>query len=125
MIPVEKLEEIRALLAEGKLSQRAIARKVGVSRGTVAAIAGRKRPCYERRLSADPSATSRRRGRCPICRAMVFFPCLACLVRQLLAAGTLRPLPPHPEEPLRLELRPAEFRRYLQVRLRRQIRQEI
>jgi hypothetical protein len=125
MIPVEKLEEIRALLAEGKLSQRAIARKVGVSRGTVAAIASRKRPCYERRLAEDPSATSRRRGRCPTCRAIVLLPCLACLVRQLLAPGALRPLPPCAEEPLRLELRPAEFRRYLQVRLRRQIRQEI
>jgi len=125
MIPVEKLAEIRALLAAGKLSQRAIARKVGVSRGTVAAIAGRKRPCYDRKLAEDTSTGPRRRGRCPVCRSIVVLPCLACLVRHLLAAGALRPLPTTPDEPLRLELRPPEWRRYLQVRLRRETRHEI
>lgn len=120
MIPREKLEEIRRLLADGKLSQRAIARKVGVSRTTVAAIVHRKRACYEQ-LRYEPGEVPRRRGRCPYCRAVVLLPCLACLVRHLMAAGTLKPLPAGPEEPLRLDLRPAEFRRYLQVRLRREM----
>lgn len=124
MIAPEKFEEIRALLAEGKLSQRAIARRVGVSRNTVAAIARNKRPCYRKAMeqAAQEGQTARRRkGRCPICRSLVVLPCLACLVRHLVARGAIRPLPPGPDEPLRLELRPAEWRRYLKIRLRREL----
>lgn len=126
MISREKLEAIYALLAEGKLSQRAIARTVGVSRNTVAAIVHKRRDCYERALreggvGSRSQPELRRRGRCPLCRAVVYLPCLACLVRQLVAAGALRPLPPAPDEPLRLELRPAEWRRYVQIRLRREL----
>lgn len=124
MIPQEKLEEICTLLAEGKLSQRAIARRVGVSRNTVAAIVHNRRPCYRRALEAASRGTPeglRRKGRCPSCRAMVLLPCLACVVRHLVAQGAIAPLPAGPEEPLRLELRPAEWRRYLKVRLRREL----
>ena len=47
MIAPGIVAEIRRLLAEEKLSQRKIGRLVGVSRGTVAAIASGTRPDYE------------------------------------------------------------------------------
>ena len=47
MIAPKVVAEIRRLLAEEKLSQRKIGQLVGVSRGTVAAIASGKRPDYE------------------------------------------------------------------------------
>ncbi len=126
MISHDKLETIVALVAEGKFSQRAIARKVGVSRNTVAAIVHKRRDCYQKALQASGKETAdgslvRRRGRCPLCRAVVLLPCLACLVRQLVAAGALRRLSPGADEPLRLELRAAEWRRYLRIRLQREL----
>ncbi len=86
MIAPAVVEEIRRLLGEGRLSQRRIAREVGVSRGTVNAIAQGKRP-------DRPARPLRRVGevvvpagpvrRCPECGAMVYTPCLACQVRAL------------------------------------------
>ena len=47
MIAPSIVNEIKRLLAEGKHSQRGIARMIGVSRGTVGAIARGTRPDYE------------------------------------------------------------------------------
>ncbi|MGQ9576125.1 MAG: helix-turn-helix domain-containing protein [Thermoguttaceae bacterium] len=85
MIPPWRVAEIRRLLAEGKLSQRQIARKTGVSRGTVNAIARGKRQDRIRRHEPDgqfapPSGPLRR---CPGCGGMVQMPCLLCHVRAL------------------------------------------
>lgn len=72
---------IRKMLADG-MSQRAIARALGLSRSTVSAIAnGRKRACASRerepeiffRLDRPPE-------RCRTCGARVYMPCLACLI---------------------------------------------
>jgi hypothetical protein len=81
MIATDVVREIRLMLADGKLSQRAIAVRMGVSRGTVNAIAQGKRADYSRRgLEKDfkfvPPAG--RLKRCPICGALVRMPCLAC-----------------------------------------------
>ena len=46
MIAHAMVGEIRRLLDEGLMSQRKIARRLGVSRGTVHAIARGKRPDY-------------------------------------------------------------------------------
>lgn len=86
MIATVLAKEIRRLLDDGKLSQRRIARRVGISRGTVNAIALGKRPDYE--------ALRRKRGddflppaglpvRCPGCGGMVQMPCLLCRVRAI------------------------------------------
>jgi len=94
MIASAVAAEIQILLAEGRLSQRKIAKRLGVSRGTVHAIARGKRPAHEawHRLSPDsllmrprdslvrPSGLFRR---CPTCGGMVQTPCLACYVRKL------------------------------------------
>jgi hypothetical protein len=72
--------EIDRLLKEGQLSQRKIARRLGVSRGTISAIArGRRRlhgkePWREKR-SAGPA-------RCPACGYRVYLPCMICRARE-------------------------------------------
>jgi hypothetical protein len=91
MISFAAEEEIKRLLGEGRLSQRKIARRVGVSRGTVNAIAGGKRPDRGPGRPADDSPLpSGRPARCPTCGGMVQMPCLACRVRALQAGGRRR-----------------------------------
>ena len=82
MIRPAVVREIRRLLKQGGLSQRAVARQVGVSRGTVDAIARGTRPDYDARRAAldaftPPSGTPRR---CPGCGRLVKMPCLACQI---------------------------------------------
>jgi hypothetical protein len=86
MISPSRIEEIRRLLNWGKLSQRAIARQTGVSRGTVQAIAeDRHRPGSGHRtigLRGDFTPPSGLPIRCPGCGAKVQMPCLACYVQE-------------------------------------------
>ena len=87
MIPNTMVEEVRRLLAEGKLSQRRIAITTGLSRGTVTSIALNRRnerpPSLEAEIDFGPPA------RCPACGGMVYLPCRLCLVRDL-KHGVLR-----------------------------------
>jgi hypothetical protein len=88
MIAPAVVKEIRELLSEGVLSQRKIAVRMGVSRGTVNAIAWGKRP--DRGLRARPRpdgfiVPSGPPKRCPGCGGMVKMPCLLCHVRALRA----------------------------------------
>jgi len=52
MLAPGKVLEVQKLLAEGRLSQRKIAKALGVSRATVSAIASGKRPDYAARQRA-------------------------------------------------------------------------
>lgn len=91
MIAPSMVDEVRRLLSEGRLSQRAIARRTGISRGTVAAIASGRRPDYEARRRAAGIEYTPPRGkpvRCPGCGALVQMPCLACQLRQRNHHGT-------------------------------------
>jgi transcriptional regulator with XRE-family HTH domain len=125
MIAPSVVQNIRRLLAEGKLSQRKIARMAGISRGTVGAIAAGRWPDYESvRCAADdefpePAGPPQR---CPGCGGMVYLPCRLCHTRSL-QAGASKPLLPawwmQPEEPLGLELRDEDRARYEEVRSRR------
>ena len=86
MIASPVVDEIKRLLGDGGLSQRKIARQMGVSRGTVGAIASGKRPDYEarRRIRKDSFiAPAGPPVRCPGCGGMAQMPCLACHVRAL------------------------------------------
>ena len=86
MLSPEKVERIRRLLADGRMSQRAVARAVNVSRGTVEGIAHGRRPDYPARLGRQPAGLDSLAGpreRCPGCGAMVQMPCRACLMRAL------------------------------------------
>ncbi len=103
MIAPETVLEIRRHLAEGKLSQRRIARLMKVSRGTVGAVASGKRPDYKkRRPNADSMPTGPPR-RCPDCGGMVLMPCHGCQTRRTMAAR---------DDPLRRPLRRSLRRRH-------------
>ena len=86
MIAPSIVGEIRNLIDKGKLSQREIARRLGVSRGTVNAIALGRRPDQSTRRRQHSSGFIPPAGipkRCPICRCKVQMPCLACQVRAM------------------------------------------
>lgn len=106
--------EVRRLLAEGKLSQRKIARQLAISRGSVQRIAQGK---WREPLPEPDEEPQGPKGRCPQCRAMVHLPCRACRVRR---RQLVRPfLAIEPCEPLGLDLRPEHQRRYEQIRAAR------
>ena len=70
MISSQVADEIKQLLEEGNLSQRKIARRVGVSRGTVNAIAQGKRPDHKARRRGQEDDFLAPGGppvRCPSC----------------------------------------------------------
>jgi len=83
MIASDIVKEIRQLLAEGILSQRAIAERIGVSRGTVSAIAQGKRRDYPPRSFTNEIHFMPPAGppiRCPGCGGLAQMPCLACYI---------------------------------------------
>ena len=85
MIAPEVIGEIERLLECGQLSNRGIAAQVGVSRGTVNAVANgqyaRRRKESQRPDDFDfPHGPPRR---CPACGRLVQMPCLACRVQKL------------------------------------------
>lgn len=86
MLAPTLVEEVRRMLQEGHVSQRKIAQRTGVSRGTVQAIAQGTRP--DRFRSTDRRESDQgfippegRPARCPGCGAMVQMPCLLCYLR--------------------------------------------
>src|SRR6185295_17430531 len=88
MIEDAKVKEAERLLAEGKLSQRAIARQVGISRASISAIANGTRPDYDELRRQRASALDPLAGplsRCSGCGGMVYTPCQTCKIRRLKA----------------------------------------
>lgn len=121
MISPVQVDEIRRLLAAGTHSLRKIARRTGVSRGTVAAIAhGRRR---DRTPQSDPEDLGEEPPgpveRCPQCGALSQSPCRACRVRGWLRITRHKEPRQVLEEPLELELAGENRRRYEEIRARR------
>ena len=86
MLDPDVVDQIKRLLGEGNLSQRSIARQIGVSRGTVHAIARGKRndsPPRKREPDDDFMLPRGPWHRCPTCGGMVQMPCLACRLRAM------------------------------------------
>ena len=84
MLAPAMVAEIEDLLSAGTLSQRKIAQRLSVSRGTVNAIALGKRPCRTDRQHADVFGfSSGPPQRCPGCGGMVHMPCLLCRIRAI------------------------------------------
>ncbi len=85
MLPFATVVEIRRLLDQGQMSQRKIARKLRVSRGTVGAIASGRRGVHGREVDEEmPAVCSLNRPpeRCNGCGATVYKPCVLCSTRQ-------------------------------------------
>jgi len=84
MLSLSIVEEIDRLLREGTLSQRKIAARLGVSRGTVGAISKGRRGIYGKEPQADDAGPLVPQGppeRCPRCGFTVYMPCLICRTR--------------------------------------------
>jgi hypothetical protein len=120
MIAPAIVDEVKRLLNKGKLSQRKVALRTGVSRTTVGAIASGKRPERRpRRADGDefPSHTGPP-TRCPECGYRVYMPCLVCRARaaraQLTDVAIVRLLRAQ-DEPLGLDLSLEDRQRYLAV----------
>ncbi|MGI9430217.1 MAG: hypothetical protein ACR2NM_16265 [Bythopirellula sp.] len=84
MLPLAVVQEIRRFLDAGELSQRKIACQLGVSRGTVGAIASGRRGTHGREPNTDrPELCCYERPpkRCRGCGARVYLPCILCRTR--------------------------------------------
>jgi hypothetical protein len=82
MISSGIIDEIQRLILGGSLSQRKIARRVGVSRGTVNAVAlGKRHLSPRRRREHTLPAPVGPLVRCAGCGGLVRCPCLLCGVR--------------------------------------------
>jgi len=118
LISADRVNTAVRLLRAGE-SQRGVARQTGLARGTVAVIAAGKHP--RQRLGVWAPDFGESTGapdpqRCPSCGRLVRPPCLVCEVqgrhrrrsarRLLVEMGQV-------VEPLGLQLRPAEYVRYL------------
>jgi hypothetical protein len=81
MLKLHQVSEVQALITQG-LSQRQIAKQLGVSRGSVCTIgAGKWTPRTKKEPVDRPLLPP---IRCPTCRAHVHPPCIACSVRKSL-----------------------------------------
>jgi len=98
MLSPSIITEVRRLLAAGFHSQRAIARLLQISRGTVLAVArGRRmdrtaKTPSERRADYRALLPEQPAARCSECGARVYLPCVACRVRRKLAERSQRSL---------------------------------
>ena len=124
MIAPNVVAEVRRLLSEGKLSQRKIAVLMGLSRGTVGAIATGKRPDYETLQAEhedDPwEEAAGPPQRCPDCGGMVFLPCRLCRTLKALSTKPRHAASLMAEEFVALDLRPEHRARYEEVHRWRQ-----
>ena len=84
MLPLATIEEIDRLLRDDQLSQRKIAKQLGVSRGTVAAVATGRRGMYGKEPEDETSRSLAPQSppvRCPGCGFLIYMPCLVCSAR--------------------------------------------
>jgi hypothetical protein len=77
MLSHATVREIVRLLDAAELSQRAIARRLRVSRGIVWRVAHRLRP-----IGYDDGTPRKPPVRCPTCGGLVYLPCVLCRARE-------------------------------------------
>ncbi len=80
MIAPTVVREIELLLAAGRMSQRKIAKHVGVGRAAVSTIALGERPDYEAIRQPKFAAPTGPLVRCPGCGGKVRMPCVQCRI---------------------------------------------
>ena len=76
------IEAAQRLLIDGKLSHRAIAKKLDVSRGSVSAIASGLLRTQPQAVPDDDPLETGPIERCASCGGRVYVPCRLCRVRQ-------------------------------------------
>ena len=83
MLTTALVQEVDRLLREGELSQRQIATRLCVSRGTISAIANGHRGLYGKEPFAtySPLVPTSPPTRCSHCGYRVYLPCLICRIR--------------------------------------------
>ena len=94
MLSLAVIREACRLLDAGELSHRKIANQLGVSRGTIGALASGRRAVYGREPGTQGTALrcwDTPPERCRGCGATVFKPCLLCRAREYKARH--QPLP--------------------------------
>ncbi len=120
MLAAKTVAEIQRLLDLKTHSQRRIAAIVGVSRGSVAAIASGKRRDVPADAADDaPMEPSGPPARCPGCGGLVYMPCVLCRLRKERPRAAARRRPSELPASLRLDLRPEHRERYEEARRRR------
>lgn len=82
MLPLYLVQEIKCLLDEGRVSQREIARRLGVGRGTVGAIALGRRGLHGRETPNIADQPDEPPQRCGGCGMLVMMPCVYCLAQE-------------------------------------------
>jgi hypothetical protein len=90
MLPQAKVEEVHRLLALGNISQRQIARELGISRGTVGAIASGKRLDFPANIPEADFQCLLPPMRCRGCGGLVHHPCRLCRIRALISREQAR-----------------------------------
>ncbi len=76
MLPLHQVQEVQRLLDQGEISRREIARRLGLARGTVQAIALGRRGLFGRQEDAEQRPAPPER--CPGCGKLVQMPCVYC-----------------------------------------------
>jgi transcriptional regulator with XRE-family HTH domain len=118
MITEKVVQEVRRLLAEGTLSQRKIAQRTGICRGTVGAIASGKRPDYEMSEPVEEEEIVGPPMRCGGCGGLVYLPCRRCRLQETNSQNRRslsRQRTAETNERLELDLRPEHRARYEEV----------
>jgi len=84
MIAEAKIREAELMLARGKMSQREIAKRTGLSRGTISSIAGGTRKIQVKTVDLNmPQEPEGPPVRCSGCGAMAQMPCVLCHLKKL------------------------------------------
>jgi hypothetical protein len=123
MLAQKVVAEIQRLLDLKTHSQRKLAALLGVSRGSVSAIASGRRRRSD--LSSGPQNNELEEpsgppARCPGCGGLVYMPCLLCRLREERPRGNMRRRANVFAGSLHVDLRPEHRQRYEEVRARRQ-----
>jgi hypothetical protein len=117
MLAPKTVAEIQRLLDLKTHSQRRIAAMLGVSRGSVAAIAsGKRRDVLADAADEAPMEPSGPPARCPGCGGLVYMPCVLCRLRNEQPRAAARCRSSDLPASLRLDLRPEHRERYEEVR---------
>ena len=82
MLTLKTIIEIQGLLEEGELSRRAIAARLGVSRGTVNAVANGQRGIWGKIPEDEKAGRTAQAERCHECGYSVYKPCIICEARR-------------------------------------------